>query len=193
MMTCAYQGAHLLISADREHHGTQELIALGAIMRTSSHNEGGKEIIGWNDSGSAIYNGNSYDAIKSLSDADHHWSLEGDHVAEILFFAADMRKRTDGSLIFAKTARQVHHLIQAGKLKGEKIDQETEHHYTALQFEFSPDCEGVQLLNSKFWKHKIYSSYLYRARKQLGYKDANVGPYGYGRTDRNPREIKRAL
>lgn len=190
IMTGAYKGDHLLISDDPEHHCTEELIALGAIVRTSSHNERGRQIKGWNKDGSPSYRGYRYQDIKALSNREHHWSLEGDHICEILFYAADMRKRTDGTLICAKTARQVDHLIQAGKLKGEKIDLETVHHFTAFQFEFAPDCEGTQLSDWKYWYHKVYSSYLYRAMKKLGYEDANVGPYGFGRTDMNPRIIK---
>ena len=190
IMTGAYKGDALLLPDNAEHSGTQELIALGAIVRTSSHNEQGKEITGWKADGSPIYKGFLYEDIKGLGPLEHHWSLEGDHIKEILFYAADMRKRKNGKLICAKTVRQVEHHIQAGKIKTKDVDLKKVHHFTAFQFEFAPDCEGVQLLNWKYWYHKIYSSYLYRGMKRMGYDDANVGPYGFGRTDTKPRVIE---
>jgi hypothetical protein len=193
IMIGAYKGDHILIPDDDEHHKTEELIALGAINRTDSHYEKGRAVVGWNKkTGLAKFAGAYYEDIKSLPNTQKHWSLQGDHVSEILFHAVDMRKMKDEdkTLIYSKTAQQVDHLIQAKKLKAKDVNRTRVYHYVAFQFEYAPNSEGIQLLDKNYWLHKVYSSYLYRERIRQGYEDANVGPYGYGKTDKNPRVLE---
>jgi hypothetical protein len=55
-----------------------------------------------------------------------------------------------------------------------------------IQTENNPD--GPDWIS--FLKHRSIDFFLYKFRQKLGYKDVNVGPFGYGVGDKNPIIIK---
>lgn len=195
IMLGAYSGDHILIEDDENHSKTKEFEQFGAVIRASSHCESGRAILGWNDDGHPRLGGDSH---QDLLKADTpHKGITGRHIKHILFYPIDMRMMKTGELIYAKTARQVDRLAAANNLyvKGQKVeaselDLSKEAHFLALQFEYAPDSEGFNLFDSKFYQHRVYSFLTYIALKTFGFVHANIGPYGYGRTDENPVIIK---
>lgn len=188
IMSGAYQGDHMLIEDDAEHHRAQELQNCGAIIRGSSHYEKGRKIERWDEEGKPVYASELHPDLVAAE--VHHYGLTGNHIRHILFNPVDMREQENESdkLIKAKTARQVDSLAAVNKLKvGEKM-----RHYVAFQFESSPDSEGNNLKDPLFYTHRLTGFITYRLRK-LFFERANVGAYGYGRTDENPVVLNRKL
>jgi hypothetical protein len=189
LMRGLYRGDHALFEGAR----VEELIREGAISRVSSHYERGRVIREWRK-GKPVYGG---DLRRETHDADvAHYGLSGRHIRHILFHAVEMKERSEGSLVVARTARQVDHLHRAGKLKGPFSSRTRQ--FVALQFEWSKDCEGHDILGfckgrgANFFTHRLIGYLLYRALKLLRVENANIGAYGLGRTDEHPVIIRPA-
>lgn len=196
IMLGAYQGDHLLIEDTQDHALTKELYEHGAIVRGCSHYEKGRKIIEWDDKGNPVY---ASELREDLEGAEvQHFGLTGNHIKHILFHQVDMREQQNGALIAGKTARQVDKLLAADNLvlNGVKVERadvkmDKTRHYVAFQFESSADSEGYNLLDSRFYKHRIAGCLTYLYRKFRNYEKANVGPYGYGYTDQKPVTLHR--
>ncbi len=192
IMLGIYQGDHILIEDDELDTKAEELATLGGIVRASSHYELGRKIADWDENGHPIHAGRLYaDLIQAEVP---HYGITGPHLRHILFHATEMSE-INGQLVVGKTARQVENLIKANNLKidGKSISEvdiktKRKRHFTALQFEYAPNVEGFNVMDCRnFFSHCIYGYLGYRMRKIfLGEYIANIGPYGYGRSDQVP-------
>lgn len=191
IMLGAYQGDHLLIEDNPEHTHTKELAACGAIIRGSSHYEKGRKILEWKE-GAPVYDSELHESLEQAS--VHHYGLTGKHIKHVLFNAVDMGE-IEEVLIPGMTKQQAEALAANNKLKlnGKLVTPATiqPRHFTAFQFESSPDCEGNNLKDPLFYTHRLRGFILYRILKNLGFQKANIGAYGYGFTDANPVVLKK--
>lgn len=189
IMVGAYRGDHLLIEDDPSHQKADQLTQCGTILRGSSHYERGRPIKEWKD-GQPVFAPEGRESFVKAKEPHH--GITGDHVRHILFNRVEMYHTKDGKIIPAKTATQVQHLFDAKKpvrdVDGNEVKPEEvkKRHYVALQFESSADSDGNNLLDIKFYTHRILGFITYRIRKLLGIQKANIGAYGYGVTDMKP-------
>lgn len=197
MMLGAYKGDHLLIEDDIHHTQTQHLVKNGAIIRASSHYETGRPIKKWNFKGHPVHGGDKHADL--LTSDIPHFGLTGQHIKHVLFHAVDLYEMNN-QLIPGKTARQVERLVNSCgkaiingiKVTKEDLAQSKIRHFVALQFEASPDTEGHNVRHPHFWRHRIAGFFTYRILKlTVGDEVANVGPYGFGRTDVKPVIIEK--
>lgn len=192
LMTEVYKGSHFLFEEDHDDSFVEQM-SPEAIIRASSHYEKGRKVKGW-ENGEPIYSGDDHASL--LSADTHHYGLSGKHIRHILFNSLDAKEGIDGKIVPAKTAHQVDKLLASQKLN---IDTKPEtRRFVALQSESSPDCEGndwlgpLQGRGALFYTHRLAGFITYRFLKLIGVENANVGAYGFGRTDLNPIVITKA-
>lgn len=110
------------------------------------------------------------------------YEIAGPQVKALLFGRVKLALDPNGKPIFGKAFDQICEAAKAQRLfvpvKFRK--------YTFLQAEWAPDGDSIWTIN--FWKHRILSCGIYKARKLLSMEKPNVGPYGYGHADTGKEE-----
>lgn len=175
IMASIFQGEHVLIEekveGDQPHFGTYEALRQNchAQLRTSSHYDQGKDPEG---------------KVPKRADQTENpqYEIWGNHMKELLFGRVTLAVKEDESLIFGKTFKQAQALHQ------DKINPQKTRHFTWFQMEGARDTTNIFKLN--FWRHRVRDYTTYLIRKSLKFEKANIGPYGYGHSDRKPTVIE---
>ncbi len=166
LMRRFFQGEHMLFEEAEDFSLYNTLIApeteAGAYLRGSSHYDHGT--LDGKTGGVPPAMPNQVDNAQ--------YEIVGPQVKALLVGRVELGVKSDGSLIFGKTASQA--------ARDGQVAEKTRK-YTFLQTEWAPDDSSF--FSANFWKHRVLSFCIYAARKFIGSTTPNVGPYGYGHGD----------
>ncbi|WP_059360407.1 hypothetical protein [Parachlamydia acanthamoebae] len=171
-MRLFFQGEHMLIEENETYalYDCLRVARRGAYLRGSSHYDHGT--INGKTGGPPPMN----KTITAV--ANPQYAITGPQIKSLLFGRVKLAVDEKDNPLFGKTFEQS--CQEAGKKKKEAPKRFKQ--YTFVQTEWAPDSDTIYSKN--FWKHRVFSFFLYKCRKLFHFEKPNVGPYGYGHADK---------
>lgn len=198
LMKGAYSGDHVLIEEKDHHKRIDDLVKMGAILRTSHQGLQGKAIEDWDkDTGLPKFSGDLHADMKNAK--NKHYGLTGKHVRHVLFYETKLFCTKHKELISGETAQQIEKRVQATNNKGKRvlrigskdynvadIDFSRKYRFVAVQFQPSSNSEGRDFTDWKFYVNRIMRYIIKTVFTWLGIKKSNLGAYGIGKSEEDP-------
>lgn len=174
-MKMFFNGEHILFEEEDLY---EELRSdkTGAYLRGSSHYDHG------------TLEGKTGGTVPTKDDVKKHlvenpqYEVSGHQVRALLFGRVKLAIDEKGNPIYGKTFEQA---VEEAQAKGTPVPLKYKN-CTFMQTEWAPDSSSF--FSANFWKHRVFSFFLYAARKIFKYEKPNVGAYGYGHADKGFNE-----